>query len=328
VPEDIFKCRICESIQTKDWKFKEMMFGLREEFSYKECLSCGCIQIEKYPEHLEVYYPHNYYSLNSENDSSDIPNKATINRIKKKLLLYNHLVFNNVLKKMGKHTFAPFEYNLGYLKSINLKPWSKILDIGCGKGDFLLELYNIGFCNLTGIDKFIKDDFSLYNRIPIFKKSTSELKKKFDLITMHHVLEHMPNQKEVLMSISKKMKKNGNLIIRIPVINEAWKIYKQYWVQIDAPRHFYLHSLDSFHLLANSCGFEVRKITFDSYSFQFWGSEQYRLDISLKCDKRSLAINKDSNIFCSNLLDEWKMLSSNLNKSQKGDQAIFYLKKK
>ncbi|MGN6800616.1 MAG: hypothetical protein ACTHJN_01850, partial [Ginsengibacter sp.] len=129
-----FKCRICESEETNDWVFREMMFGLRDEFKYKECISCGCIQIENYPKHIENYYPPNYYSFNKILGIS----KEKFQQAKTAVLLYNHLVFNDVLGKLGKQTYPPLDGDLNYLNKINLKPWSRILDIGCGNGDFLV----------------------------------------------------------------------------------------------------------------------------------------------------------------------------------------------
>ncbi|MGN6802733.1 MAG: class I SAM-dependent methyltransferase, partial [Ginsengibacter sp.] len=172
-----------------------------------------------------------------------------------------------------------------------------------------------------------RKEFFLFNRINIWKKEITELKSKFDLITMHHVFEHIPDQIEVLKSIQSVLKNKGNLIIRIPVVNEAWKIYRENWVQLDAPRHYYIHSIDSFKLLAKKSGFLVTDIVFDSYALQFWGSEQYQMDIPLRNDNRSYAENIKTTIFTPQQITEWESKSVEFNGNKKGDQAIFYLKK-
>jgi SAM-dependent methyltransferase len=319
----IFKCRVCGSEVTNDWLFQEMMFGSKKEFRYKECLSCGCIQIERYPAQIEDYYPENYYSF-----SNHLPQKKkVIERLKAFTWLCNHLVLNNIAGKMGKRTFVPFQNNLQFLQNVKLKPWSKILDIGCGNGDFLKQLYTLGFSHLVGIDKFIKEDIHLFKKIHIWKKEITELKTQFNLITMHHVFEHMPHQEMLLKSIGAKLTDNGTLIIRIPIINEAWDIYKEKWVQLDAPRHFYLHSINSFKLLAEKSGFRIIKTILDSYALQFWGSEQYRMDIPLRNDTRSYAENWKTTIFTADQILAWENKSIELNSNNKGDQAIFYLQK-
>jgi len=321
---EVFKCRICNSGETNDWTFKEMMFGLRHEFKYKECTDCGCIQIEEYPKEMEDYYPQNYYAF-SDSNFNQLPGIGK--KIKSSALLYNHLVFKDFVGRMGKKTFAPFRYKLQYLERINLKPWSRILDVGCGNGRFLSVLFHMGFSNLTGIDKFISKDFALFNKVRVWKKGIDDLTKKFDLITLHHVFEHMPHQKNVLTSLYNKLNKKGTVIIRIPVKNKAWEIYREHWVQIDAPRHFYLHTINSFKLLAENTGFAVTKIDFDSYAFQFWGSEQYKLNIPLRNNERSYAENKQTSIFTLQQLSDWENKSIEFNDNNLGDQAIFYLKK-
>jgi len=240
----VFRCRICNSDEINDWTFKEMMFGKRQEFRYKECTNCGCIQIAEYPKKPEDYYPQNYYAFSNDNSNPD-EFKGIARKVKSSVLLYNHLVLKDIFGKMGKNTFAPFHYNLKYLECIKLKPWNSILDVGCGNGGFLTDLYRMGFSDLTGIDKFINKDFVLFHKVHIWKKEIDDLTKKFDLITFHHVFEHMPHQKNVLTSLYNKLDKKGTVIIRIPVKNKAWEIYQEHWVQIDAPRHFYLHTINS-----------------------------------------------------------------------------------
>lgn len=323
---ELFKCRICESLESTNWTFKEMMFGLRHEFKYQECINCGCIQIKEYPQKIEKYYPENYYSF-SNNNSNQNRLKNNFKEYKSLLLLYNHLVFKDIIGKFGKKTFAPFKSNFQYLGNSNLRPWSSILDVGSGNGEFLSNLWRMGFSNLTGIDKFIKNDLVLFKQVHIWKKEIDDLKKKFDFITMHHVFEHMPHQKNVLKSLHAKLNRNGTIIIRIPIVNKAWELYHENWVQLDAPRHFYLHTINSFKLLAENCGFKVTKIEFDSYSFQFWGSEQYKLNIPIRNDNRSYAENIHTSIFTNIQISHWEQKAMEFNSHQLGDQAIFFLKK-
>ena len=47
-----------------------------------------------------------------------------------------------------------------------------------------------------------------------------KLIKKFDVITMFHVLEHLPNQVDTLKQLKKLLKPKGNIIIEIPHAND------------------------------------------------------------------------------------------------------------
>lgn len=63
-------CRICDNENLNQaYQLKEMMFGIRDEFTYFECSVCGCLQISEFPEDISKYYPQDYYSF-SESSST------------------------------------------------------------------------------------------------------------------------------------------------------------------------------------------------------------------------------------------------------------------
>lgn len=107
----------------------------------------------------------------------------------------------------------------------------------------------------------------------------------------------------------------------------AFGHYKSNWSSLDAPRHLYLHTKKSIEKLASASGFEIKTITYDSRSWQLWGSEQYSRNIPL-IDDRSFYVNPDKSIFSTNEIKDFEKQTVQLNKSGEGDQAEFYLQKK
>jgi len=97
-------------------------------------------------------------------------------------------------------------------------------------------------------------------------------------------------------------------------------------VQLDAPRHLFLHTLKSMEILAAGSGFKVRDVVFDSTDFQFWASEQYQRDIPLK-DKRSYALDPANSLFSPSEILRFKETARELNRNGEGDSACFYLYK-
>lgn len=73
-------------------------------------------------------------------------------------------------------------------------------------------------------------------------------------------------------------------------------------------------------------GFEIKKINYDSRSWQLWGSEQYSKNISLM-DERSYYINPKNSIFTKNQIEDFEKQVIEFNKNGEGDQAEFYLQK-
>ena len=104
-----------------------------------------------------------------------------------------------------------------------------ILDIGCGKGELLFNLKNAGFKNLLGIDPYIEKDIVYNEELKILKRELHQITDStFDWVMFHHSFEHLKNPVKTFELLRDVVKKGGNILIRIPVIDSyAWEIYKK-----------------------------------------------------------------------------------------------------
>ncbi len=321
--EEQFICRICgNNDDNKRYNVKEMMFGLRDEFEYYECSSCKCLQIKSIPKEISKYYPAEYYSFNSDKRKID-------NFIIKffKLVIGQFFIKTKVF---GRDSIFLKKLGLSFLeviKGVNINFNSKILDVGSGDGEKLNILASAGFNNLTGIDPFIKQDVFYDNNVKIYKKEISEIKEKFDMVMLNHSFEHMDKPEQRLKEIKKLLKSSSTLIIRIPVADSyAWNNYGTNWVNLDAPRHFYLYTYQSIKILADKTDFEIQNVTYDSDECQFWVSEQYTKNIPMHDEHSYYKGNKS--MFTKEQIKNYKTQAKELNRSGEGDKACFYLKKK
>ncbi|MBN1348944.1 class I SAM-dependent methyltransferase [candidate division KSB1 bacterium] len=319
----MIKCSICDSIHNhKVFKVKEMMFGYRDEFLYFQCEKCKCLQIFAIPPNISKYYPTKYYSLSPYScyNSDSIIKKHAKNK------WYNYAVFNKSI--IGKIIYK--KYPSANLRSLSMVPINKnlkILDIGCGTGTMLYALKSIGFKNLLGIDPNIEKSIRYKNGLNIIKNDIYNLSGEWDIIMFHHSFEHMPKPKDVLSKSFKILKNDGLCIIRIPTVSSyAWEYYGVDWVELDAPRHYYLHSVASMKILAAKTHFEIKKIVYDSNDFQFWGSEQYKRGIPLYSNS-SYNGNPSISIFTKKDIAKFKKKAAILNSINYGDRAIYYLYK-
>lgn len=328
------QCRICGNQKDNElYKAKEMMFGLRDEFTYFQCSICACLQIAEIPADMTRYYKSDYYSYSSV--TKDKCGKEKIVRSILKKYRDNYAIFNN--NYLGKLLYSRFP-NTRLRDSIVfhfpgedakniLSKKTRILDVGCGTGGFLHLLAESGVKNVRGIDPYLLNDIVYGNGLKILKRKIHELDDEFDLIMFHHSFEHMDNPFETLRSTYRLLSRNGMCLIRLPIINSfAWQKYRQNWVQLDAPRHFILHSIKSMEILCDKTNFVLNKIAYDSTEFQFWGSEQYLKDIPLTSDKSYGHDEKDT-IFTKEDIEQFKKKAQQLNQMNYGDQAAFYLKK-
>jgi len=160
-----------------------------------------------------------------------------------------------------------------------------ILDIGCGTGDFLEVCKKTGW-DIKGIEpndkarnlalKKLKDKDFLVNNINCLLESNH---RSYDVITMWHVLEHIPDLEEQIVYLKKLLKKNGTLIIAVPNYkSHDAEHYGKYWAAYDVPRHLWHFSRKSLSLIFTEFGFKIVKtlpMIFDAYYVSLL-SEKYR----------------------------------------------------
>ena len=311
----IYKCNICANSHNNSiFIAKEMMFGYRDEFKYFKCAKCGCLQITEIPENLDKYYS-NYYSFNTNSKKKLRQRIMTIIYSNSILTWLGKLLIEKIALRYNKvYSSSPLYWFKNKYCNFN----SKILDVGCGGGFLLLLLNDYGFKHLKGVDLFIENDLN-YNNVNIKKGDVYSVDEQFDFIMLHHSFEHMNNPSKVLNKLASLLNKNGTILIRIPIVDcYAWRKYGVNWAGLDAPRHFFLHTVRSISILSEKNGLIIDKIVFDSNDFQFTASDRYLRDIPLE-DNRNIHTKREINFY--------EKKARELNLLNDGERACFFLKK-
>lgn len=311
------KCRICGNKEkNRVYHVPEMMFGYRDMFRYFLCSKCDCLQIAEFPADLSKYYPRDYYSFHR---------RAAKGAAKKYLIALRDqysLFGTNVVGKLLSARF-PNE-SLQSLRPLSINFETRVLDVGCGAGKLLYSIYEAGIKNCLGIDPFNAGDVRYSNGLEIKKRKIYDVGGMWDIVMFHHSFEHVPDPIETLQAVSKLLAPRGVCIVRIPTTSSyVWKYYRENWVQLDAPRHFYLHSIKSMKAVADRAQLRLRDLVYDSTSFQFWGSEQYLNNIPLQHDD-SYAINRRASLFSRRDIANFTKRAKKLNELKQGDQVVFY----
>lgn len=314
--EKIKICRICGNENgNRMHRAREMMFMYGDQFEYIECDKCGCIQIAEIPTNLERYYPKEYYSFKAEKWISTFLKR---NRAKYYLCHKTNLIGMMAGKIFGRPDFAD------WFKRIGVNRCNEILDVGCGIGQRVSYLRDVGFHRVIGIDSYIANDIDYGKNCRVFRCELSDIEDKFDLIMFNHSFEHLENPVLTLETAKQRLKEDGVILIRTPVAAFAWLKYGIHWVQLDAPRHFHVHTVSSMNILTSKVGLKVKHVEFDSTSEQFWGSEQYICNIPLRRSD-SKRTNRDAPIFTRRQIEAFEKEARILNMKEQGDQACFYV---
>ncbi len=316
-------CRICQNASNNQaFKVKEMMYDLGESFDYFECGKCGCLQISEIPTDMGKYYPENYYSLSKK----EVINANYLKMIIRRLKISSYLSSPDYLEQICRTVLGDKKF-FPWIKAAGVKFDDAILDVGCGSGGLLLDLKKYGFKNLTGLDPFINGDIHYKDGPSIVNKTLDQFNGSFDFIMAHHSFEHMPRPEESLRNIHRLLNTGKSAMIRIPISSSyAWKHFGTDWVQLDAPRHFYLHTLNSIEILAEKTNFIIENVFYDSTDFQFWGSIQYQKNIPLT-GARSYNVDRKGSLFSKSDIRRFQVEAKRLNASGMGDSAGFLLRK-
>ncbi|MCK9450770.1 MAG: class I SAM-dependent methyltransferase [Bacteroidales bacterium] len=194
-------------------------FLTQEEFDILQCTNCEVLITQPFPsaDKMGLYYDSGEYFSHGGNNKGLIPK------------VYNFIKEVNIKNKYKQVTR---DLTIG-----------KVLDIGCGIGDFLGYCKKAGW-KVSGLEpneqarKMVLKNFQI--EAEDVSKISSMAEDQFDLVTLFHVLEHVAEPKNMVSEILRILKPGGRLVIALPN-NASWdaKYYVEYWAAWDVPRHLF-----------------------------------------------------------------------------------------
>jgi 2-polyprenyl-3-methyl-5-hydroxy-6-metoxy-1,4-benzoquinol methylase len=223
--ERLDECPACKGTEFKNHLICKDTLVSQESFAIVKCKDCKILFTNPRPDaaSLPAYYQSDDYISHT--------NKG------------NNLI--NLIYKIVRNFTIRSKYSIITQKIKN----GKILDVGCGTGDFLHYCQKKSW-EVTGVEtnpiareltkeKGIKNIYSSYQEI--------EENETFDVITLWHVLEHIPDLTEAINTFKKSLKKDGLLVIALPNRDSLDAlVYNENWAAYDVPRHLYHFNQESF----------------------------------------------------------------------------------
>lgn len=253
-----FKCPVCNSRTYNLFLKSRDYFFSREDFDIIKCNNCGFLITWPQPEakKLDSYYKTEEYLSHGSQSKS---------------------IFSNIYFQVRKFAIRK-KYRI--IKHFSSK--GSILDFGCGTGNFL-QYCKTKSWDVTGVE--LNDNARKIaqnqNSIKCYKDylELNNKNRKYVIITMWHVLEHIPGLKEILKELAGNLESDGKWIIALPNV-KSWdaKFYKKYWAAYDLPRHLYHFSRENITQLMKMVGFKlvaIKPMRYDSYYVSML-SEKYK----------------------------------------------------
>ena len=256
--EELSNCPVCGHSHFAPFLTAKDHTVSHEQFKIVACKQCGFVFTNPRPskENLGKYYKSSAYV--SHSDTSE----GLINKIYKQV--------RRITLNQKYHLVKP------YLENNNL------LDIGSGAGAFLNAVSEKGV-NAFGVEPDKETRESSIKKYGINVKDESALanfeKDYFSVITMWHVLEHVPNLEERVLEIKRILSPTGRLFVAVPNYTSFdANYYKEHWAAYDVPRHLYHFSPVTIRKLFNKHNMVLEQVIpmkFDSFYVSML-SEQYK----------------------------------------------------
>jgi 2-polyprenyl-3-methyl-5-hydroxy-6-metoxy-1,4-benzoquinol methylase len=234
-------CPFCESTSITKHIISSDFSHTQEKFEIWECGACTGRFTQNIPDEASISPYYDFDGYVSHNNEA----KGMINQLYLKARTYT------------------LQKKIGWIKKFISKQNICLADIGAGTGAFVNEAKT----NNIAVDGYEPDSNarqickSSFNIVLHDAKEWFTTDKKFDAITLWHVLEHLHQLDKYLKSFYKALNNDGRLFIAVPNYksSDAGK-YQQYWAAYDVPRHLYHFSSQSMHQLASKYGFKVEAV--------------------------------------------------------------------
>ena len=190
---DEIKCYLCGGTQ-----FNKRPGSVRDRSGLEilECASCGLVCLSSFDHIRDGFYENS--GMHNGEEMLDIQ------------VWLNETVWDD-------------ERRFQYLKSV--LPNRRLLDFGCGVGGFLLKARELAaMAHGVEPERRLSDHYQSH-KLTIFQ-NLSEIPKNiqrggYDIITMFHVLEHIPDPKSILSELSEMLTDDGQIIVEVPNADDA-----------------------------------------------------------------------------------------------------------
>lgn len=252
------KCPWCGSGKAQINLWLKDEFLTKEDFHICECLNCGLLYTMPRPdkEKIGAYYKSEAYYSHQENKKGFIP--KVYERVKSINLKYKYRLATSGMQS------------------------GKLLDIGCGVGDFLHTAEMHGW-ECIGVEPSEDAKTIAQKRMKGTIITSEELESfpdgAFDVITMWHVLEHVDDLKWQVAQLQRLVKPSGRVVIAVPNYKSYdGQYYKEHWAAYDVPRHLNHFKRITLSKIFKTSGLELvkmDKLKWDAYYISYL-SEQYR----------------------------------------------------
>jgi SAM-dependent methyltransferase len=254
-------CKLCGSPgQPLHQDLVDHLFAVPGKWQLKRCPNsdCGLSWLDPTPIDADLSLLYGTYHTHTAG-GPPTAGKARLRALLLKLYLAASSIPNTVLG------LAKARRRISHMFLDDLPP-GRILDVGCGAGEFLHRMQGLGW-SVAGLDFDVKAIENAKARFGL-DLMHSDLAganfpdNSFDAVTMNHVIEHVPDPVALLVEIKRVLKPGGRLVATTPNI-KSWghEKFQTCWRGLEPPRHLQIFSVNALRYCSNLAALKVLEAT-------------------------------------------------------------------
>jgi 2-polyprenyl-3-methyl-5-hydroxy-6-metoxy-1,4-benzoquinol methylase len=273
--ESVGRCILCSTNgSTLYSRVTDHLYGIPGEFAEQICPRCGLIWLSPRPTQAQMgaYYTGYYTHVPRAAGPSFDGNRRLLGTLRDKIrgaILCGHFGYRQL---HPTHTWCRLGNVLGRARWLRLRatnewkdllprhrPGGSLLDIGPGRGDFLVDMQALGW-SVQGVE-LDADACSLARSRGLSVQCGSIeaadiADDSIDHVTMHHVLEHLRDPASALRKCVRVLRPGGTVVIYVPNSDSlGHHVFREYWLALDPPRHLFTFSSRHIAHLLRAAGF-------------------------------------------------------------------------
>ena len=267
--ENVDSCPVCAGQQREllHAKLRDYLFNSPGDWNMYRCNGCGSAYLDPRPGPADIGRAYAKYLTHELDDNTKAKNPGLLKRIKLGIeRAYRNKRYANRPGFSGLASWAIYllaarrrkiDVEMRYMPKPSTH--SRLLDLGCGNGNFLLRARQVGWHTL-GVELDPKAAALAHQRgldVKVGDINILENESAFDGITLSHLIEHVHDPVAVITACYRLLKPGGWIWLETPNIDsQGHQLYGKYWRGLEAPRHLVLFNNNSLRHLLSTVGFE------------------------------------------------------------------------
>jgi SAM-dependent methyltransferase len=249
-------CDLCGSGESSRlFLATDFRYSLPGQFPIVRCRGCGLVRTNPRPTAASIgfYYPSTYSAHRSPSERTSYRSSGLLRR----------LVVGE--RSTWRSRLVATLYNCVAYRALIAGPPGRVLDVGCGPGDYLAVWKSFGWA-VEGIEPSAEVAAAAAGRIAAsvqvgLIEDVALTEQRFDLVTMCHSLEHVRSPRLALRKIRRALAPGGRLLLMLPNF-AAWerRVFGHDWYAMEVPRHLFHFEPKTLRALLEAEGFEVERL--------------------------------------------------------------------